>query len=293
MKLLSSVFPKSLLLLALSAGVFASQAQAQTLEQRLERLERMANNPLLLEMTRKMNDQEREIQSLQDRLDRLQNNAQVAGETLGKTNAPTQSDAVDSERVAELQIRLEKALQTLEVQGARIVLLESDLRQMKEQATVPNSTPVAQNSVPTTPVVPATASNALPTLRTRPATAAEQQAYQQAFALMRNSDYDGSIQAFAQFIESAKESDLAANAYYWKGEGHFIKDEFEQAYQAFQASYQQYPQSAKMADAMLRAADSLDKLTRLEEAKALYQQVVKQFAGSRAATNAQKRLEKF
>ncbi|MBO1924309.1 tol-pal system protein YbgF [Thiomicrorhabdus sp. 6S3-12] len=292
---------------SLSLLFVTSSAQAQSIEQRLERLERMASNPVMLEMTRKINDQEREIQGLQDQLDRIQRDMPQSAAVSGNANTPQNSDL--QKALADLQARLDEMNEKLTVQGARIIVLEDELRTLKS-VPVQTQTPVAEAHKQADSAVSAVAQTTTATaqqsqseetakpasvlpIKTRPATTEEKKAYQDAFGLMRSSDYDGSIKAFSGFIENSAESDLAANAYYWMGEGYFIKGQFAKAYEAFQAVYLRYPDSVKTSDSMLRSADALEKLERLDEAKQVYQEVVNLFPESRAANNAQKRLEKM
>ncbi|QKI89399.1 tol-pal system protein YbgF [Thiomicrorhabdus xiamenensis] len=293
---------KAWLAASLSLLFVASTAQAQSIEQRLERLERMASNPVMLEMTRKINDQEREIQGLQDQLDRIQRDMPQSAAVSAHTSTPQNAEL--QKTLADLQTRLNEMNDKLTVQGARIIVLEDELRALKAVPAQPQTTQTqGQPKVQTPPAATETAqpvqneeaaepASVLP-IKTRPATTAEKKAYQDAFGLMRSSDYDGSIKAFSGFIENSAESDLAANAYYWMGEGYFIKGQFAKAYEAFQAVYLRYPDSVKTSDSMLRSADALEKLERLDEAKQVYQEVVNLFPESRAANNAQKRLEKM
>lgn len=293
---------KAWLATSLSLLFVATSAQAQSIEQRLERLERMASNPVMLEMTRKINDQEREIQGLQDQLDRIQRDMPQSTAVNGNTNTPQNAEL--QKALTDLQSQLNQMNEKLTVQGARIIVLEDELRALKAvpaqaQATQTQGQPKVQaqpaateTAQPVQSEEAAEPASVLP-IQTRAATTEEKKAYQDAFGLMRSSDYDGSIKAFAGFIENSAESDLAANAYYWMGEGYFIKGQFAEAYEAFHAVYLRYPDSVKTSDAMLRSADALEKLERLDEAKQVYQEVVSLFPESRAANNAQKRLEKM
>ncbi len=62
-------------LLALAAGAQAAQVEVITqsdLKKRVERLERMLENPVLLQLSDRLAEQQKEIQSMQDRIDRLE-----------------------------------------------------------------------------------------------------------------------------------------------------------------------------------------------------------------------------
>ena len=57
--------------LSLSIALPANAAQGSALEQRVKRLERMLENPVLLQLSRRLGEQQRDIQTLQDENDRL------------------------------------------------------------------------------------------------------------------------------------------------------------------------------------------------------------------------------
>lgn len=306
MMAIDAVVKKTLISSAIAVAILAGQAQAQTLEQRIERLERMSNNPVLLDMTRKLNDQEREIQNLQDQVDRLKRDISLMPEPKSVPTAsngaeqPTDGNQVSQlqQMVVNLQAQLTQALNKQEVQAARLIVLQDDLRKLQGQAP----TPVAEsvNTVKTPPVSPS-ASTSTPAVapapvarpELRPATAEEQKAYQAAFGLMRNTDYAASVNSFGEFIDKYPQSDLLPNAYYWRAEGMYIDNQYEQALEVYSKLVQLFPESNKASDAMLRAGDCLSKLKRNDDAKKVYQRVVDDFPESRAAANAKKILEKM
>lgn len=57
--------------LSISVALPANAVQGATLDQRVKRLERMLENPVLLQLSRRLGEQQREIQNLQDKNDRL------------------------------------------------------------------------------------------------------------------------------------------------------------------------------------------------------------------------------
>ncbi|CAN8139148.1 Cell division coordinator CpoB [uncultured Thiomicrorhabdus sp.] len=307
---IDALVKKSLITGAVAMAIFSNQVQAQTLEQRIDRLERMSNNPVLLDMTRKLNDQEREIQNLQDQVDRLKRDISLMPEPAtvpaGNVQNPQSGDQVTQlqQMVVNLQAQLKQAVDKQEVQAARLIVLQDDLRKLQAQG----GSTVAANPASTSPKVetpeqPTVAAQAEPATATpvmtparpelRPATAEEQKAYQAAFGLMRNTDYAASVSSFGEFIEKYPQSDLLPNAYYWRAEGMFIDNKYEQALEVYSKLVQLFPESSKASDAMLRAGDCLTKLKRNDDAKKVYQRVVEDFPDSRAASNATKILEKM
>ncbi|HEY9018283.1 tol-pal system protein YbgF [Thiomicrospira sp.] len=241
--------------------LFSSTSFAQSLEQRVERLERISSNPVLLQHSQRMNDQQREIQSLYDQVDRLVRQVQTLESKL-------------SQSYEEMDERLNK-LETLPKQN-----VSAELTPQVGSAVVSTKT----ESATTTPVVSNEASQN---------TANAKSAYDKAFNLLREGKYDESIQALKQFVKDFPESSLASNGHYWLGEAYLIKQDFANAYAAFDTVLKQHANSNKVEDAMLRGADSLVGLNRLDEAKQLYEKLVEQAPESRSAKSAVRRLERF
>ena len=77
-------------------------------------------------------------------------------------------------------------------------------------------------------------------------------AYQAAFGLLKDSQYDRAITAFQSFLVSYPNSPLADNAQYWLGEAYYVNKSFPEALSAFQRVAERYPQSRKLPDALLK-----------------------------------------
>src|SRR5258706_16177611 len=77
-------------------------------------------------------------------------------------------------------------------------------------------------------------------------------AYQTAFNLLKDSQYDRAIPAFQKFLIVYSDSSLADNAQYWLGEAYYVNKSFPEAQGAFQRVVDKYPQSRKRPDALLK-----------------------------------------
>jgi len=66
-------------------------------------------------------------------------------------------------------------------------------------------------------------------------------AYQAAFNLLKDSQYDRAIAAFQKFLITYSDSSLADNAQYWLGEAHYVNKSFPEAQTAFQRVVDKYP----------------------------------------------------
>jgi tol-pal system protein YbgF len=118
-------------------------------------------------------------------------------------------------------------------------------------------------------------------------------AYEAAFNLLKDGQYDRAIVAFQKFLTAYPDSQLAENAQYWLGEANYVNKAFSDAQAAFQRVVDKYPQSRKRPDAMLKIGYCQYELKQWDAAKATLSQVVAQFADTPAGHLAQQRLERM
>jgi tol-pal system protein YbgF len=118
-------------------------------------------------------------------------------------------------------------------------------------------------------------------------------AYQAAFALLKDGQYDRAIAAFGKFLVAYPTSQLAENAQYWLGEAYYVNRSYTEAQAAFQQVIDKYPQSRKRADALLKIGFCQYELKQWEPAKGTLSQVTAQFSETPAGHLAQQRLDKM
>ena len=95
-------------------------------------------------------------------------------------------------------------------------------------------------------------------------TPAQQYAY--AFGLLRQANYDEAERALRAFIETYPDGDLTGNAYYWLAETYYVRNNLEQAVVYFARGYQDFSDSIKAPDNLLKLGMSLAKLGRKDDA---------------------------
>lgn len=145
-------------------------------------------------------------------------------------------------------------------------------------------------------------SNPVPTAIEAPTTAtptadysnnvSENEAYDNAVNLvLKEKQYDKAIPAFTSFIEQFPQSSYAANAHYWLGQLLFTKGDLAKSKAQFAIVVNDYADSAKRSDAMLKLATVEQKQNNKSRAVSLYQQLVKEYPNSSAAKLAQPRLD--
>ncbi len=111
----------------------------------------------------------------------------------------------------------------------------------------------------------------------------DQDAYQQAFALVRERRFDEAVTAFDSFIQKYPQSDNLANAYYWIGEVKLAQQKLEPAGQAFQTVVQRYKQHRKRPDALYKLGVVQDRLGKVAESKQSFEMLITEYPDSSAA----------
>ena len=125
------------------------------------------------------------------------------------------------------------------------------------------------------------------------ATAEEQQQYEAAFNLLKQGLYSRASQAFRVFIQRYPTSPLAGNAQYWAAEANYVIRNFGLALKEFDRVVKEYPESPKVADALLKIGYSYYEIGTWEKARQALTDVVVRFPNTTVAKLAQIRLTKM
>lgn len=153
---------------------------------------------------------------------------------------------------------------------------------LDEEAPAAAPPPAAATATPTPdqPLVPAP-----------PAPGAEQAAYDAAFGMLREGDYEQAIARFQEFLTTYPDSRLAGNAQYWLGEAYYVTRDFPKAREVLANLGEKYPASDKLPDALLKLGYIHDELGEKAKARQVLQQVLKAYPDSQAAGLAERRLQ--
>jgi tol-pal system protein YbgF len=275
MKLSSSKVFLCLALAALmAAGPNFARAQKQSLGDRVAALEQKAAaqnqgaGQANVELLNRLTQLQSEMKSLRDQIEALQNE-----------NAQLKQRARD--QYIDLDTRLNK--------------LESSPAPTAASATPPRSGAATPSPRPTTPAAtrpanplprPATPSAAVPSSDP----ASEQAAYGQAFDALKRKDYVESARLFKAYTESYPQGQLAPNAWYWLGESYYVTQNYEIAMQSFEALLNQFPDSSKIPDGMLKLGYCQSQLGLKDRAKNTFNEVMRLYPATDAARFAQSQL---
>ena len=223
------------------------------LEARIIRIERVVENQSLVQLATELDQLRAESQALRGEIETLR------FET-------TNSD----DRQRELYVDVDRRLQALEI---------------------------APRAFEPPPVAPqaggfAAAEPSVPPVAARPA-GSDQQSYQAAFDLIQARKYPEAGRAFTEFLAVYPTSPLADNAQYWLAETQYVQRQFSAALPEFRKVVEQYPQSAKMPDALLKVGYCQIELGDTAAARTSLQDVMRQFPDTTAARLASQRLERM
>jgi tol-pal system protein YbgF len=246
--------------LGLVGTVVAQDTSKMSVEQRLSRMEQLLNSQGLVDLLLK-------VESLQTELQRLQ----------GQN---------------EEQLH---ALQELK-QRQRDLYIDIDRRLLQLERNAPASGAVGSTSgKATSSAVPAaTAAATSGAIATAPTVLeGEQEAYQEAFNLLRELRYDKATVAFRDFLKKYPDGRYAHIAQYWLGEASYAQGDFKQAIQDYKKLIDNYPNSPKLAEAMLKIGYSEYELKNTQAAQASLERLIQTYPGTTEAGQAQNLLKKI
>ena len=224
----------------------------QDLEARVIRIERVVENQSLVQLASELESLRSEAAALRGQIETLRFETE-------------NSDA----RQRELYVDIDRRLQSLETAPRAF---------SPPPSAPPSSSP--PNFASTTDEPPPAA---------RPA-GSDQQNYQAAFDMISARRYEEAGAAFETFLQQFPTSPLADNAQYWLAETYYVRGQFSAALPEFRKVIEQYPQSAKMPDALLKVGYCQQELGDRNAARTSLQEVMRQFPDTTAARLASQRL---
>jgi tol-pal system protein YbgF len=228
-----------------------------------------AEDPVLIkleEIDRRLSAVERVLAngSLVDLTVQVDNMQRESAEMRGRTESLEHASEVTAGRQRDLYVDLDERIRTLEesVQSA-----SSNVSVMDGGSLAPGQLPVPGGS--------------------------DRDNYQAAFELLKQQRYEPAALAFQQFLVSFPESQLADNAQYWLAESYYVTDQFEEALAQFSIVINQYSESRKVPDALLKMGYCNYELERWNDARAALARVQSEYPDTTAARLAVQRLNRM
>ncbi len=101
--------------------------------------------------------------------------------------------------------------------------------------------------------------------------------YEEAFATLRNGNYDLAEQQFQAFLDKNPNHSLKNNAQYWLSETYYVRNQYDRSAKGFATAYQADPNGAKAPDNLLKLGLSLAGLGKNEDACIAFSQLLTDF----------------
>lgn len=117
------------------------------------------------------------------------------------------------------------------------------------------------------------------------------EAYDTAFAKLKEGQYDKALAGFTGFLQSHPSDDLAGNAQFWIGEIHYTERRYADALAAYNQVLVRYPKNDKVPGSLLKMGMAFHELEDLTNAKASLDRLITDYPNSPAVTQAKQRLK--
>ena len=267
-------------------------ASLGNMAQRLDRIERMLNNQVMLEMLQRVESLQQEVRELRGELE-LQGFEQQSMRN----------------RQRDLYLDSDRRLRDLELIGGSFVLLPAGASDISESepdgslSTILQSTGVllvAPSGLPTGSSTGNTAIDATSTSIDETSVALapidpiqEKAAYIKAFNYLKEGRYEGAIKAFSRFLLDYPSGNYADNAQYWLGESNYVSRFFVVAIQEFDTVVVKFPASPKVSDARLKIGYAYYEIENWEKSRNVLSALVNDYPGTSVARLANKRLARM
>jgi tol-pal system protein YbgF len=260
------------LLAPLGAPVLAAEP-APTLEQRMERLERILRNQSLSDIIL-------QLQQLQQEVQQLRGEVELQKHTLDAQN----------KRQRDLYLDIDQRLSRLLSPGAATAAPAPPVG--KPPAAV--EPPADAATPPVAAVTPTPQPTAAPMAAvTPPDPKLEAEAYQKAFNLLKQGRYKESISGFKHFLQNYAGGSYEDNAQYWLGEASYVSRDYDTALVEFTKVLERYPNSSKVPGALLKSGYIFYEKQDWAKAREFFGRLQTEHAGSTEARLAGKRLERM
>jgi tol-pal system protein YbgF len=268
-----SVLPFTLLGLLTTGQVFAAKETKLTMEQRMQRIERILQNQSLADLVLQVQQLRQEVRQLRGDLEEQKHYVDAMGK-----------------RQRDLYLDIDQRLSRFQPGGGAVSTYQPAM-----PAVTPPSVPGGQ---------PANISSEPPSANRMPATAAvpavtppdpqkEAQAYQGAFNLLKQGRYGESITAFSRFLKDYPGGEHEDNAQYWLAEASYVNRDFETALREFIKIPESYPTSPKIPGAMLKMGYIYHEQKKWSESRDILNELINNHPASTEARLAQKRLQRL
>ncbi len=255
-----------------SAPVFAENGAKMTMEQRLQRIERILQNQSLADLVLQVQQLRHEVQQLRGDLEEQKHNMDAMGR-----------------RQRDLYLDIDQRLSRFQPGAAAMPTLPS----APPMTEPPQAAAVEQPLTPSTETPPGAPAAVPATALTPPDPKKEAEAYQGAFNMLKQGRYNESITAFSSFLRDYPGGDYEDNAQYWLAEASYVNRDFDTALGEFSKILEKYPQSPKIPGAMLKMGYIHYEKKNWADTRNILNRLVDTYPATTESRLAQKRLQRL
>ena len=247
-----------------TASTSAIAANEASVEERLNRVERLVNSKGLVDIMVR-------VESMQSELQRL----------VGEIELQKHSLEEIKKRQRDLYVDIDRRLLQIERRSG------SSASSMPAIQPEPETTTTKNNKVTRAPA------KIVAVPRVTKKKEGEQVAYQKAFDLLRALRYEKATKAFRQFLNDYPDGRYAHIAQYWLAETSYHTKKYDVAVKDYQTLINQHPKSPKRADALLKIGYSQFELKSFSKAKSVLKKLIQSYPGTTEASQAENLLQKI
>jgi len=272
------------------------------MEKRLANIERLLQSNGLLEMLQQIELLQQEVAKLRGEIemnnhviDQMKNRQRDLYTDIDRRLQSIENPAIGNQSPAAKATDSNPPLETL----GQVETVSPPQNQNQTQAEALSLTleETGPQPVSTTEAVATTTSETTSEAESKPVNSTEsdeikiQAEYQQAFKLLKQSQYDQAIKAFNTFLQAHPQNQYSDNAQYWMAEALYVKRQYEDAIKEYNNLVSNYPDSQKVPHGLLKIGYSYQELGKADEAKLWYTDVRQRFPGTTASRLATDRLK--
>ncbi|MFI0414522.1 MAG: tol-pal system protein YbgF [Candidatus Thiodiazotropha sp.] len=252
---------------------FAANGAKPTMEQRLQRIERILQNQSLADLVLQVQQLRQEVRQLRGDLEEQKYNM----------------DGM-SRRQRDLYVDIDQRLSRIQSGGT----VSSTPQPLTTPVTPPPASVAVGQTATVSPEPPLEApANAAIGSVTPPDPKKESEAYQTAFNLLKQGRYGESITAFSGFLRDYPGGEYEDNAQYWLAEASYVNRDFDTALGEFTKIMENYPDSPKVPGAMLKIGYIQYEKKNWAGTRNILQELIDNFPATTESRLAQKRLQRL
>ncbi|MEW8505306.1 MAG: tol-pal system protein YbgF [Candidatus Thiodiazotropha sp.] len=260
-------------LMGICAATQVFAANGMTMEQRLQRIERILQNQSLADLVLQVQQLRQEVQQLRGDLEVQKHNM----------------DGM-SRRQRDLYLDIDQRLSRFQPDAAQLPATPSVAPAV---TSAPPSVPSPQPMPATTQPPPAVGATPQVAVVAPPDPKLESEAYQSAFNMLKQGRYAESITAFSNFLKAYPGGEYEDNAQYWLAEASYVNRDFDIALGEFTKIMEKYPSSPKIPGAMLKIGYIHYEKKNWTDARNILNELITNYPATTESRLAQKRLQRL